>query len=89
MAMWTAKQNGMLGLHAGAKIVKARDRNGKTRKYSMILFGLSATGKTTHACHNHGLVEDGEGQEIVQDDVIFLRTDGSALGSERGFYIKT
>jgi phosphoenolpyruvate carboxykinase (ATP) len=89
LAMWTAKQNGMLGLHAGAKIVKARDHNGKTRKYSMILFGLSATGKTTHACHNHGLVEEGEGQEIVQDDVIFLRTDGSALGSERGFYIKT
>jgi phosphoenolpyruvate carboxykinase (ATP) len=55
----------------------------------MILFGLSATGKTTHACHNHGLLEDGEGQEIVQDDVVFLRFDGSALGSERGFYLKT
>jgi phosphoenolpyruvate carboxykinase (ATP) len=89
MAMWEAKQRGMLGIHAGAKIVKAKDSCGKIRRYSMILFGLSATGKTTHACHNHGLLEEGEGQEIVQDDVVFLRSDGSALGSERGFYLKT
>jgi phosphoenolpyruvate carboxykinase (ATP) len=89
MAMWASKQEGMLGVHAGAKIVKARDSAGKIRRYSMILFGLSATGKTTHACHNHGLLEDGEGQEIVQDDVVFIRSNGSALGSERGFYLKT
>ena len=89
MSMWIAKREGMLGVHAGAKIVKGRDKTGRIRKYSMILFGLSATGKTTHACHNHGLLEDGEGQEIVQDDVVFLRQDGSALGPERGFYFKT
>ncbi|MDH5481974.1 MAG: phosphoenolpyruvate carboxykinase [Candidatus Bathyarchaeota archaeon] len=89
MAMWTAKQKGMLGVHAGAKIIKAKDRTGRIRRYGMILFGLSATGKTTHACHNHGLLEDGEGQEIVQDDVVFIRPDGSALGTERGFYLKT
>nr|MDO8097784.1 phosphoenolpyruvate carboxykinase [Candidatus Njordarchaeota archaeon] len=89
LAMWAAKHEGMLGVHAGAKVVKARDKNGRIRRYGMILFGLSATGKTTHACHNHGLIEDGEGQEIVQDDVVFLRSDGSALGSERGFYLKT
>jgi len=89
MTMWAAKQEGMLGIHAGAKIVKAKDRTGKNRRYSMILFGLSATGKTTHACHNHGLLDDGEGQEIVQDDVVFIRPDGSALGPERGFYLKT
>ncbi|MEM3577972.1 MAG: phosphoenolpyruvate carboxykinase [Candidatus Bathyarchaeia archaeon] len=89
MAMWEAKKRGMLGIHAGAKIVRARDSSGKIKRYSMILFGLSATGKTTHACHNHGLLEEGEGQEIVQDDVVFLRADGSALGSERGFYLKT
>jgi len=89
MAMWAAKQRGMLGVHAGAKIVKARDNTGRIRRYNMILFGLSATGKTTHACHNHGLLEDGEGQEIVQDDVVFIRSDGSALGSEKGFYLKT
>ncbi|MGB9671688.1 MAG: phosphoenolpyruvate carboxykinase [Candidatus Bathyarchaeales archaeon] len=89
MAMWEAKQRGMLGIHAGAKIVRAKDSSGKIKRYSMILFGLSATGKTTHACHNHGLLDEGEGQEIVQDDVVFLRADGSALGSERGFYLKT
>jgi len=89
MAMWAAKQEGMLGVHAGAKIVKVKDNTGRIRKYSMLLFGLSATGKTTHACHNHGLIEDGEGQEIVQDDVVFLRLDGSALGTENGFYLKT
>jgi phosphoenolpyruvate carboxykinase (ATP) len=89
MAMWAAKQKGMLGVHAGAKIIKAKDRTGKIKMYGMILFGLSATGKTTHVCHNHGLLDDGEGQEIVQDDVVFIRSDGSVLGSERGFYLKT
>ena len=89
MAMWAAKKEGMLGIHAGAKIVKAKDETGKIKRYSMVLFGLSATGKTTHACHNHGLLEDGEGQEIAQDDVVFIRPDGSAVGSERGFYLKT
>jgi phosphoenolpyruvate carboxykinase (ATP) len=89
MAMWAAKQEGMLGVHAGAKIAKAKDSVGRIKRYGMILFGLSATGKTTHACHNHGLLDDGEGQEIVQDDVVFIRSDGSTLGSERGFYLKT
>ncbi len=89
MAMWMAKQEGMLGIHAGAKVVKAKNKAGDVKRYSMILFGLSATGKTTHACHNHGLLDDGEGQEIVQDDVVFVRPDGSALGPERGFYLKT
>jgi len=89
MAMWYAKQNDMLGLHAGAKILKVRDVNGKIKKYGMIIFGLTATGKTTHTCHDHGLKEKEEGIEIIQDDVVFLRKDGAALGSEKGFYVKT
>jgi phosphoenolpyruvate carboxykinase (ATP) len=89
MAMWEAKQREMLGLHAGAKVIRARDRDGELRKYGMLLFGLTATGKTTHTCHDHGLVRDGQGIQIVQDDVVILRKDGSALGTERGFYIKT
>ncbi len=90
MAMWHAKQRGMLGLHAGAKLVKARGVDGRVRKYSMLLFGLSATGKTTHTCHHHGLdLQGGEGVEIVQDDVVFLKMDGSALGTENGFFLKT
>ena len=90
MAMWFAKQEGMLGLHAGAKVIKAKDKKtGKIKKYSMIIFGLTATGKTTHSCHDHGLNLKGEGIEIAQDDVVFLREDCSCLGTERGFYLKT
>lgn len=55
----------------------------------MLLFGLSGTGKTTHACHHHGLIDKGEGVEIVQDDVVFWRKDGAILGTERSFFIKT
>ncbi|MBM4237206.1 MAG: phosphoenolpyruvate carboxykinase (ATP) [Euryarchaeota archaeon] len=55
----------------------------------MIIFGLTATGKTTHSCHHHGLLEPGERVAIVQDDVVFLGKNGEALGTERGFYIKT
>ena len=90
MAMWNAKARGMLGIHAGAKLLTARDaRTGALKRYAMILFGLTATGKTTHACHTHGLTAPGEGIAIVQDDLVFLRPDGGAYGTERGFYLKT
>ncbi len=89
MAMWNAKQKGMLGLHAGSKILKVKGTDGRIRKYGMLIFGMSGTGKTTHTCHTHGLGEEGEGIEILQDDVVFLKKDGSAYGSERGFYLKT
>ncbi len=89
MAMWNAKQKGMLGLHAGSKILKARGPDGRLRKYGMLIFGMSGTGKTTHTCHTHGLDGNDEGIEILQDDVVFLKKDGSAYGSERGFYLKT
>lgn len=89
MAMWLAKQRGMLGLHAGTKVVRARGRDGELRRLGMIMFGIAATGKTTHSCHHHDLDGPGEGVEIAQDDVAFWRPDGSALGSERGLYIKT
>lgn len=89
MAMWLAKQRGMLGLHAGTKIVRAQAPDGSIRRLGMIIFGITATGKTTHSCHDHGLTRPGEGIEIVQDDMVFWCEDGSALGSERAFYIKT
>ncbi len=89
MAMWIAKQRGMLGLHAGAKIIRAKASDRKIHRYGTLIFGLTATGKTTHTCHNHGLTETGEGIEIIQDDVVFLRPDCSALGTEKGFYLKT
>ncbi len=90
MAMWNAKKLGMLGVHAGAKLITAKDaRTGKLKRYAMLIFGLTATGKTTHTCHHHNLNQEGEGIGIVQDDLLFLRPDGSALGTERGFYLKT
>lgn len=91
MAMFTAKSHGMLGLHAGAKIVAALDKKeNKLKRYGMIIFGLTATGKTTHSTHTHDLDEKlGEGIKIIQDDFIALREDGSAIGCEKGFYLKT
>ncbi len=89
MAMWQAKRRGMLGLHAGTKILRARGADGRLHKLGMIMFGIASTGKTTHSCHDHNLRGPGEGVEIVQDDVVFWCPDGSALGSERAFHVKT
>ena len=89
-AMWTADQMGMLGLHAGTKIVTVRDRGGKLKRYGVFLFGLTATGKSTWSCHQLGLdYKNGERTYVTQDDIVFLRRDGSALGSENNFFVKT
>lgn len=90
-AMWRADEEGMLGLHAGTKTVTVRDGEGKLKHYGVFLFGLSATGKSTWSCHSLGLdYGKGEGTEVTQDDIVFLKKDGSALGSEdKGFFIKT
>ena len=90
-AMWYADEHGMLGLHAGTKLVTARDQaSGKLKTYGIFLFGLSATGKSTWSCHPLGLDwRDGEGTWVAQDDIVFLKNDGSALGSEDNYFVKT
>ena len=90
-AMWSADQRGMLGLHSGTKIVTAWDeKDGRLKRYGVFLFGLSATGKSTWSCHQLGLDENrGEGTLVAQDDIVFLRKDGSAYGSEANFFVKT
>lgn len=89
-AMWTADQLGMLGLHAGTKIVTVRDPNNKLKTYGVFLFGLTATGKSTWSCHQLGLdYKKGEKTLVTQDDIVFLKKDGSALGSENNFFVKT
>jgi phosphoenolpyruvate carboxykinase (ATP) len=89
-SMWTADQKGMLGLHAGTKIVTARGPEDKLKTYGVFLFGLTATGKSTWSCHQLGLDhKQGEKTLVTQDDIVFLRNDGSALGSENNFFVKT
>ncbi|MBC8465730.1 phosphoenolpyruvate carboxykinase (ATP), partial [bacterium] len=90
-AMWNADKMGMLGLHAGDKLVTVKDaKDGKLKKYGVLLFGLSATGKSTWSCHRLGLDEKiGEGTQVIQDDICFMRSDGSAYGSESNFFVKT
>ncbi len=89
-AMWAADQEGMLGLHAGTKIVTALGPDNKLKTYGVFLFGLSATGKSTWSCHQLGLdYKRGEKTLVTQDDICFLRKDGSAFGSENNFFVKT
>jgi len=90
-AMWVADQNGMLGLHSGTKQVHAVDeRKGKLKTWGAFMFGLTATGKSTWSCHQLGFDHRrGEKTLVNQDDICFLRRDGSAFGSEDNFYVKT
>ncbi|MAT40585.1 MAG: hypothetical protein CL946_13390 [Ectothiorhodospiraceae bacterium] len=90
-SMWGADERGMLGLHAGSKVVVARDvSSGKLKRYGVILFGMTATGKSTWSCHQLRMdPKDGEMTYASQDDICFLKDDGSAYGSEANFYVKT
>lgn len=89
-AMWSADELGMLGLHAGTKLVTVRDSNNKLKTYGVFLFGLTATGKSTWSCHKLDLDYDkGEKTIVTQDDIVFLKNDGSALGTENNFFVKT
>jgi phosphoenolpyruvate carboxykinase (ATP) len=85
--MYWAKKEGNLGLHAASKILRVR-RNGKLRDFGFLLFGLSGTGKTSLSCHSHWLRYP-ERVIIRQDDVVILKKDGSAIGTEESFYLKT
>jgi len=84
-------RRGGLGLHAGSKVLRVVDsQSGRPIEKGVLLFGLSATGKTTLTCHHHWVDADaGESVRIRQDDVVLLNMDGSAAGTEDNFYIKT
>jgi len=85
--MYWAKQKGHLGLHAASKVLRVF-RDGKLQDFGFLLFGLSGTGKTSLSCHSHWL-RPPERAIIRQDDVVILRSDGSAIGTEESFYLKT
>jgi phosphoenolpyruvate carboxykinase (ATP) len=85
--MYWSKKEGNLGLHAASKILRiVKDGNLVDRGF--LLFGLSGTGKTSLACHSHWL-RPPERVIIRQDDVVILRSDSSAIGTEESFYMKT
>ncbi|GAI09471.1 unnamed protein product, partial [marine sediment metagenome] len=85
--MYWAKQQENLGLHAASKIMRVY-RGRKLKDFGFLLFGLSGTGKTTLSCHPHWLHYP-ERVVIRQDDVVILKSDGSAVGTEESFYMKT
>jgi len=89
--MHAAGLQGLLGLHAGTKVVVIRDaKTNKLKKFGVFLFGLSATGKSTWSCHQLGLDwKKGERTYVCQDDICFLRDDGTAHGSEQNYFVKT
>ena len=85
--MYRAKQEGNLGLHAASKVLRVF-RDGQLKDFGFLLFGLSGTGKTSLSCHSHWL-RSPERVVIRQDDVVILKSDGSAIGTEESFYLKT
>ncbi|MFC1713635.1 phosphoenolpyruvate carboxykinase (ATP) [Candidatus Poribacteria bacterium] len=91
MAMHLSKQNGILGVHAASKVIKAEDVQSEAiRTYGVLIFGLSGTGKTTNAGHTHYLDRDGEASLLAQDDFVGLKvSDGAVLGTEQALFLKT
>jgi phosphoenolpyruvate carboxykinase (ATP) len=85
--MYYWKDKGCLGVHAGSKVYRIH-RDGELRDYGALFFGLSGTGKTSLSGHSHWL-KFPERVIIRQDDVVILTPDGSAMGTEDSFYIKT
>jgi len=85
--MYWSKKEGNLGLHAASKILRVY-RGNQLRDFGFLLFGLSGTGKTALSCHSHWL-RFPETVVIRQDDVVILKRDGSAVGTEESFYLKT
>lgn len=74
MAMYKAKKKGILGIHAGIKIVRAFDVVTESlRRYGVAIFGNSGTGKTTNVGHSHYLDMEGEQALVVQDDFAGMR----------------
>jgi len=91
-AMYRAKREGGLGLHAGSKLVRCRTAgSGELKDSGLLFFGLSGTGKTSLTCHDFALdLADGEFVRVRQDDVVSLDTSRFCKGTEgKGFYIKT
>lgn len=88
LMMYKAFQHGSLGCHAASKGFLLHDKEGKPILKGALIFGLSGTGKTTLTCDSHGL-QDPERIFISQDDIVIFTPEGSAIGTEQNFYVKT
>ncbi len=88
LAMYLAREKHFhLGLHAGSKAYNLEIED-SLKRFGILIFGLSGTGKTTLTCATHDLKAP-ESVEIVQDDINFINSDLNTFGSERNFYVKT
>ncbi|MCK4538679.1 MAG: phosphoenolpyruvate carboxykinase (ATP) [Candidatus Krumholzibacteria bacterium] len=97
MAMYREKQKyrngsgGGLGVHAGGKVIRAKDvGSGKLEEKGALFFGLSGTGKTTLSVH-HFWLDPAQDETVIirQDDFFVLAEDSAAFGTEDNAYIKT
>ncbi|MFN8559257.1 MAG: phosphoenolpyruvate carboxykinase (ATP) [Dehalococcoidia bacterium] len=80
LRMWNTivQERGGLALHAGWKVIPV---NGRER--SMLIVGLSGTGKTTTTFTRQN------GSLPVQDDFVALMPDGRVYATENGCFAKT
>ncbi|MBO4548663.1 MAG: phosphoenolpyruvate carboxykinase (ATP) [Abditibacteriota bacterium] len=77
------------GFHAATKLMRVPDAGGEMKNVGVVFFGISSTGKTTLACHDHGAGRLGGSAGILQDDLVFWQSDGVMAGTENGFYFRT
>ena len=82
---------GGLGIHAGGKLIRARDdASGELVEKGAIFFGLSGTGKTTLSVHHFWLDPEKDETVVIRQDDFFVLTDkAQAFGTEDNAYIKT
>jgi phosphoenolpyruvate carboxykinase (ATP) len=80
LRMWNkiVQERGGLAMHAGCKVIPVGDRN-----RTMLIVGLSGTGKTTTTFTRQN------GSLPVQDDFIALMPDGKVYATENGCFAKT
>jgi phosphoenolpyruvate carboxykinase (ATP) len=80
LRMWNkiVYDKGGLPMHAGCKVVPTKDG-----QKTIVIIGLSGTGKTTTTFRRQG------DSKAVQDDFIALMPGGKVYGSENGCFAKT